>query len=97
MAVGEKLILRLWKRSSTMPVFGMTTVLQYISPPKIGVRECRRVIGEYVLTIYDMLDGTYHHDTVAISSYGLDTWGSTKVGDKELNKLVKPYGIPYGH
>lgn len=63
--------------------------------PKIGVRECRRVIGEYVLTIYDMLDGTYHHDTVAISSYGLDTWGSTKVGDKELNKLVKPYGIPY--
>ena len=63
--------------------------------PKIGVRECRRVIGEYVLTIYDMLDGRYHHDTIAFSSYGLDTWGSTKVGDKELNKLVKPYGIPY--
>ena len=63
--------------------------------PKIGVRECRRVIGDYVLTIYDMLDGTYHHDTIALSSYGLDTWGSTKVGDKELNKLVKPYGIPY--
>lgn len=63
--------------------------------PRIGVRECRRVMGDYTLTIYDMLEGRFNYDTIAISNYGLDTWGSTKVGDKELNKRVKPYGIPY--
>jgi hypothetical protein len=63
--------------------------------PKIGVRECRRVIGDYVLTLYDMLDGNFPQDTIAISEYGVDLWGSTVVDEKELNLKFKPYGIPY--
>lgn len=63
--------------------------------PKLGVRECRRVMGDYVLTIYDMLNGNFEYDTVAVSSYGVDLWGSTRADEKGLNKCCKTYGIPY--
>ena len=63
--------------------------------PKIGVRECRRVMGDYVLTLSDMLQGSFCHDTVAVSSYGVDLWGSVKTPDEDINKKVKTYGIPY--
>jgi hypothetical protein len=63
--------------------------------PKIGVRECRRVIGDYVLTIYDMLKGNFEYDTVAISNYGVDLWGSAKIDENGINKKFKRYGIPY--
>jgi ribulose 1,5-bisphosphate synthetase/thiazole synthase len=63
--------------------------------PKIGVRECRRVIGDYVLTIYDMLKGNFEYDTVAISNYGVDLWGSAKIDENGFNKKFKRYGIPY--
>ncbi len=63
--------------------------------PKIGVRECRRVMGDYVLTIYDMLKGNFEYDTVAVSNYGVDLWGSAKIDEKGFNKKFKQYGIPY--
>lgn len=63
--------------------------------PRIGVRECRRVMGDYILTIQDMLDGNFEHDTVAVSNYGVDLWGSAKVDEKGLNTKFKKYGIPY--
>lgn len=62
--------------------------------PKIGVREVRRVMGEYVLTINDLYNGAQPEDTVALSHYGLDAWG-TPVPPEYQNKAVKPYGIPY--
>lgn len=63
--------------------------------PKIGVRECRRVIGDYVLTIYDMLKGNFEYDTVAVSNYGVDLWGSANIDEKGINKSFRSYGIPY--
>lgn len=63
--------------------------------PKLGVRECRRVIGDYVLTIYDMLKGNFEYDTVAVSAYGVDLWGSAKLDEKDINSRFKRYGIPY--
>ncbi|SHO49333.1 FAD-dependent oxidoreductase [Anaerocolumna xylanovorans] len=63
--------------------------------PKIGVRECRRVMGDYVLTIYDMLKGNFEYDTIAVSNYGVDLWGSAKIDEKGLNKKFRTYGIPY--
>lgn len=64
--------------------------------PKIGVRECRRVMGEKVLTIFDMLHGTKAQDTIAVSNYGVDLWGSAKLKEADVNRQTKPYGIPYG-
>ena len=63
--------------------------------PRIGVRECRRVMGDYVLTIRDMLNGNFEPDTVAVSNYGVDLWGSAKVDEAGLNRRFQRYGIPY--
>ncbi|MDR0660824.1 MAG: FAD-dependent oxidoreductase [Prevotellaceae bacterium] len=59
--------------------------------PRLGVRECRRIKGEYVLTASNVLEGLFPDDTVAHAQYYLDCWGM------ELPKGVpeKLYGIPY--
>lgn len=77
---------RLWYR------YGFTVSVA----PKLGVRECRRVMGEKVLTLHDMLAGTYPQDTIAVSAYRVDLWGSAKMDEKNINEDTKPYGIPYG-
>ena len=61
--------------------------------PKIGVRECRRIRGEYVITVDHLMHGLLPDDTIAHARYGIDAWG-WKIPD-EIRKAVKPYGIPY--
>lgn len=61
--------------------------------PKIGVRECRRIKGEYVVTVDHLMRGDFPDDTIAHARYGIDAWG-WKIPD-EIKKAVKPYGIPY--
>lgn len=61
--------------------------------PKLGIRECRRIKGEYVITVDDVLKGVMHDDKVADAWYSLDPWGM-KV-DAKIKNSVGPYGIPY--
>lgn len=61
--------------------------------PKIGVRECRRIRGEYVLTVDDVLKGVFPDDHIADAWYSLDPWGMTV--DEKIKQSVGPYGIPY--
>jgi hypothetical protein len=59
--------------------------------PKLGVREVRRVRGEYILTGDDVILGNWPDDTIAEARYGLDCWGM-----KQVHRVkTKPYGIPY--
>lgn len=60
--------------------------------PKMGIRETRRIKGEYVLTVEDMKKGSYPEDTIAYTSYGLDPWGEN-ISKEE--RVTKPHGIPY--
>jgi hypothetical protein len=60
--------------------------------PKIGVREVRRVKGEYVLTANDIMKGAMPDDKVADAHYMFDVWGM-KIDEKV--KHAPPYGIPY--
>ena len=59
--------------------------------PKLGVRECRRVKGEYVLTATDITEGNKPDDTVALARYNMDCWGIKGM----LQVPTKEYGIPY--
>lgn len=59
--------------------------------PKLGVRECRRVKGEYVLTSNDVVNGTKPDDTVALARYNMDCWGVKGM----IDVPTKEYGIPY--
>lgn len=60
--------------------------------PKLGVRESRRIVGEYVLSTRDLKEGLMPEDTIATSDYSLDAWGQSMT--REDAKLPL-YGIPY--
>lgn len=59
--------------------------------PKLGVRECRRIKGEYVITANNVLEGIFEDDTVALAKYNMDCWGLKGM----LKVPTKLYGIPY--
>ncbi|MDR1788995.1 MAG: FAD-dependent oxidoreductase [Opitutaceae bacterium] len=62
--------------------------------PKIGVRECRRVTGEHILTLQDLKSGKMPDDVLATGVYPLDLWD---INEKltEADKQLPPYGLPY--
>lgn len=62
---------------------------------QIGVRESRRVIGDYVLTAEDLLSSRHFPDTVALGGYPIDIHNPT--GEKTETTHLKPgqfYYIP---
>ncbi|HDS74200.1 MAG TPA: FAD-dependent oxidoreductase, partial [Firmicutes bacterium] len=62
--------------------------------PMLGVRESRRIVGEYVLTQNDIeagLSQQQHADIVAIADHALDLHAEHG-GCRELSE---PYGIPF--
>ncbi len=63
--------------------------------PALGIRESRRIAGEYVLTEHDLLagiSGQKHHDIIALADHSMDTHGSHARG---ISDLHEPYGVPY--
>ncbi len=68
--------------------------------PRIGVRECRRIRGEYVITENDITGGLFPDDTVAVADYGFDDWRPHRVSKErgnvdEFGAATARYGIPY--
>ncbi len=67
--------------------------------PRIGVRECRRVVGEHVMTESDIACETFPDDTIAVGEYGFDIWpkGAKEGGGSRYKKTRYPwrFGIPY--
>jgi hypothetical protein len=62
--------------------------------PMLGVRESRRIVGEYVLTEHDLLAGIrsqQHPDIIAIADHAMDRHGAGG-GCPEVRE---PYGVPY--
>jgi hypothetical protein len=65
--------------------------------PALGIRESRRVVGEYVLTEHDLLaglSGQKHEDVIAIADHPMDTHGPS-TGRAGCGYLREPYGVPY--
>lgn len=60
--------------------------------PRMGVRECRRVRTDHVVTVNDLKSGVLPEDTVAVGRYGLDAWGESFTTTESALPL---YGIPY--
>lgn len=72
-------------------------MLSYISP-QIGIREGRRVIGDYILTVDDLRRGCQFDDAIARGVYYLDAHKPdddkrTYILDKSVLR-VPPYQIP---
>jgi arylsulfatase A-like enzyme len=63
--------------------------------PALGVRETRRIVGDYVLNENDLLaglSGQKHPDIICLSDHSFDTHGGHS---KHHGEMTEPYGIPY--
>jgi hypothetical protein len=63
--------------------------------PALGIRETRRVIGEYVLTEHDVrggLSSQTHADIVCLADHPPDSHGAHA---RAIGELREPYGVPY--
>lgn len=75
------------------------------TPYQVGVRESRRIVGEYTLTADDVLRGADFADAIARGAYPLDIHDvakDTKVMDRQVHGksetfvvLPRSYAIPY--
>ncbi|MGQ9732380.1 MAG: FAD-dependent oxidoreductase [Candidatus Zipacnadales bacterium] len=63
--------------------------------PFIGVRESRRIIGEYRLTGEEVLAGAEFEDGIARGFYPIDIHSPDPTGDAAGARLTRPYEIPY--
>ncbi len=64
--------------------------------PQIGVRETRRILGEYILTGEEVLGGRKFADGIALGSYPIDV--HNPAGEGTIMKHLPPgefYSIPY--
>ncbi len=59
----------------------------------VGIRESRHIKGLYTLSESDIIEGKFHHDTIALGGYPIDIHSPVQ-GDVFL-KRVPPYGIPF--
>lgn len=91
-AVAEAQRIALEKLSPQLEALQKSGFSTYVAP-KIGVRESRRIRGEYVITVDDILNRVIPDDIVADAWYSLDPWGIKL--DEKLRNSVGPYGIPY--
>lgn len=65
--------------------------------PTVGTREGRRIIGDYILTEDDLLEGRKFPDVIAVGgTRGPDSHSVTGLwGDGVVTTLNSPYDIPY--
>lgn len=94
MREGTEQALQLAEAVKRHPAFAEAEV-EFVAP-KLGVREGRRVIGDYVLTADDCLNARKFDDMVAACAYSLDIHDPLGGGAK-LVKIGGPgyYHIPY--
>ena len=76
---------------SHIPQFRDVLLLQTAS--LIGVRESRRIVGEYTLTAEDALVGRQFEDGITCATFGMDIHNPEDT--TQQCQAVKPYQIPY--
>ena len=63
--------------------------------PRLGIREVRRIIGDKVLTVNDLINPQWPEDVIAVGKYGLDSWGATYLKEQRISMHAHGYGLPY--
>ncbi len=64
------------------------------SGPAIGIRESRRIKGEYTLTVEDILDNRHFEDVVVKGAWNIDYHPADKTGHHSQTAIAA-YDIPY--
>ena len=71
---------------------GFETCYLSYTAPLLGVRESRRIVGEYRVTGMDLATAKHHDDVIAISYHGFDLHGFTASGNMKWFKGTLPSG-----
>lgn len=79
--------------TSYMPQFRDAFLEQ--TAPQIGVRETRRVQGEYVLTVEDLLRGAQFEDGICTCAFNVDIHQPDGKSQEGMDIPIRPYQIPY--
>ncbi len=76
---------------------GFENVQLYDSAAMIGVRETRRIVGEYTLTYEDLESGRHFDDVIAVAGYPLDIHSPTGAGGGTTGEMptANQYEIPF--
>lgn len=74
-----------------VPGFSQSYLLEIA--PMLGVRESRRIMGDYVLTGEDVMEGRQFPDVIGLGGYHIDIHRPS--GTWVESKNVKTYDIPY--
>lgn len=64
--------------------------------PRIGIRETRRILGEYVLTGADVLSGRKRADGICKGAHELDVHGAGAAHRREMIAEGGSYDVPFG-
>ncbi|MBN2446326.1 MAG: FAD-dependent oxidoreductase [Phycisphaerae bacterium] len=77
---------------------GCENALLVNSGVQIGVRETRRILGEYVLTLDDYLARRAFPDEIARNAYYIDIHPSQRQPDMDAHEYAagESHGVPYG-
>ena len=59
----------------------------------LGIRESRRVLGEYYLSDEDVINGTHFEDDITETRFGIDI--HPKAGRAQVCRKTRPCGIPF--
>lgn len=95
MEEGRKQIAEFWDAVKEHPAFARVTKLTIFE--KMGVREGRRILGDYILTADDCLGEARFDDMVAACGYAVDIHDPTGGGGARLEWIPGSgyYHIPY--
>lgn len=63
--------------------------------PQAGVRETRRILGDYILTEDDVVSSRHFSDEIAQGIWGIDVHSPDGVHTGIDRYIEQPYGIPY--
>ncbi len=88
---GRKQAVEAFEFIRSIPKFSEITLLQ--TAPLIGIRESRRIEGEYTLTAEDMVAGKTFDDGFTTVTFGIDIHKSDGSAQEVIR--TKPYEIPF--
>lgn len=77
---------------SSIPGFADSYLIT--TPAQVGVRETRRIVGQYVLTQDDLVQGRRFADTIALNAYPIDIHSPVD-GSNVTVDVTRAHGIPY--
>jgi len=89
---GQVAILHAFLRRS-VPGFSDAYIAEL--PTQVGVRETRRIVGDYTMTSDDVTDGARFEDGVARGAFPIDIHSPSGSGILFSGPPARPYDVPY--